>query len=86
MAMANEEQGGGRHEAEEAAVVRPEHDRLKALRAGTSGAPRGLIERAVGMTSTSKEEPRLTKLKKEQAALRDKVRRTLEQCAQNRKP
>ena len=47
---------------------------------------RGLIERAVGMTSTSKEEPRLTKLKKEQAALRDKVRRTLEQCAQNRKP
>jgi len=38
------------------------------------------------MTSTSKEEPRLTKLKKEQAALRDKVRRTLEQCAQNRKP
>ena len=51
-----------------------------------NGAPRGLIERAVGMTSTSKEEPRLTKLKKEQAALRDKVRRTLEQCAQNRKP
>ena len=80
----NEEQGGGRHEAEEAAVVRPEHDSQSAPR--RNGAPRGLIERAVGMTSTSKEEPRLTKLKKEQAALRDKVRRTLEQCAQNRKP